>query len=329
MIQHLVKKEEINVRLDKLLSVFFEDISRSFLSKNMGDFVSVDGKKVKPSYRLKEEQKIEIDDEGLKERYSQEVKKNDLESNIVAQKSDLDIVHEDINYLVLKKPSGIVVHPGIDHEKDTLANYVKNYLIEKGEYDIELKRAGIVHRLDLPVSGLIVFAKNRKFQKHLSQQFEEHKVLKIYFAQYEVLGGQEIFNDFKNKDVVFEIIEKYKKGLSLNLQDWREVSGTMKRDPSNRKRMLFEHNVSNEKLRYAQSYLLPLSENKMYVLIKTGRMHQIRATLKSLGIVLRGDRLYGYKKESKGEIGLSSVVLGFVDMNGKKQVFNILDTVNV
>ena len=326
--RHLVNREESNLRVDKLVSLFLSDISRSFLTKNIGDFVFVDGKKVKPSYRLREGQEVEVDVEAIKRKYLEDVQRTEMESNIISQEGNLDIVYEDVDCIVLNKPSGLVVHPGVGHSKDTLANYVKNYLERKGQYDIELKRAGIVHRLDMPVSGLIVFAKNRKFQKHLSEQFEKHEVLKIYHAQYEVLGGQKIFSDFKKMDEIYDVIDRYSKDLTFDLENWLQVSGTMKRDPSNRKRMLFEHNVRNEKLRYAESYLLPLSEKRMCVLIKTGRMHQIRATLKSLGIVLKGDKLYGYRGESSEEIGLRSVVLGFKDMVGGKKVFNILKKVN-
>ncbi len=328
MIRHLVKEGENNLRLDKWVSVLLSDISRSFISKNVKDFVLVDGKNVKPSYRLKQGQKVEINSRGIKKKYAEYLEMEDLESKIFPQKSSLNIVCEDTNYIVLIKPPGLVVHPGIGHRENTLANYVKNYLMEKGEYDIELSRAGIVHRLDKPVSGLIVFAKNRKFQKYLSEQFEKHEVLKIYYAQYHVLGGQKIFNNFERVDAVYDVIEKYKKDLDLNLEKWLEVSGTMKRDPSNRKRMLFQRNMDNERLRYAQSYLLPLSEKRMCVLIKTGRMHQIRGTLRSLGVVLKGDKLYGYKGEETQEIGLSSVVLGFTDMDGEKKVFNILNSIN-
>ena len=257
------------MRVDKFVSLFLSDISRSFLTKNVKDFVLVDGKKVKPSYRLKEGQEVKIDIQAIKEKYLEEAKKDEMESNIVPQEGNLEIIYEDVDYIVLKKSAGVVVHPGVGHEKDTLANYVKNYLEQKGEYDIELKRAGIVHRLDMPVSGLIVFAKNRKFQKHLSEQFEKHEVLKIYYAQYEVLGGQKVFNDFRKKDEIYEIMDRYSKDLTFDLENWLKVSGTMKRDPSNRKRMLFEHNVRNEKLRYAESYLLPFSEERMCVLIKT------------------------------------------------------------
>ena len=325
---YYVKSQEEGMRADKLVSDILEDIPRAFVSKNIDAFVLVDGKKVKQSYRLKEAQKITIDIEGLKKKYSEEIERLDLESNIIPQKSALNIVHESKDYIVLKKPSGLVVHPGISHERDTLANYVKSYLAEKKEYDLELKRAGIVHRLDMPVSGLIVFAKNRKFQKHLSKQFEDHEVLKIYHAEYEIYGGQKVFDGFKKKELVNKVIEEYEQGKDLNLSEWIEVSGSIRRDPSNRKRMLFERNVKNDSLRYAQSYLLPLSESKMCVLIKTGRMHQIRATLKNMGVVLKGDKLYGYKGEDKGVISLKSVVLGFVDMQNEKKVFNILNALN-
>lgn len=326
--RYLVKKESSNLRVDKFVSFFLSDISRSFLTKNIGDFVLVDDKKVKPSYRLREGQEVRVDIEAIKKKYLEDLKKTEMESDIISQKGDLEILYEDTDCIVLNKPSGLVVHPGAGHQKDTLANYVKNYLQEKGEYDIELKRAGIVHRLDMPVSGLIVFAKNRKFQKLLSEQFEKHEVLKIYYARYEILGGQKIFDNREKIDEVYDVIDKYSKNLTLDLENWLKVSGTMKRDSSNRKRMLFERNVSNEKLRYAESYLLPLSEKRMCVLIKTGRMHQIRATLKSLGIVLKGDKLYGYRGESSEKIGLCSVVLGFKDRNGNKKVFNLLDEVN-
>ncbi len=323
---YTVKKEENNLRIDKFVSNVLPGVSRSFLSKNIRGFVKVDEKEVKQSYKLQEGQKIEIDIPKLKEKYEQELSKGEWESNIVAQVGELNIHFEDKDFLVLNKSAGIPVHPGIGHESDTLANYVKQYLMEKGEFDYGVKRAGIVHRLDMPVSGLIVFAKNRNSQKHLAGEFENHRVLKIYLADYEVLEDKKIFKEFKKEDSIYQVIEDFKKDLTLNLQDWYEISGSMKRDPSNRKRMLFQRGIYNKSLRYAQSYLLPLSTRRMYVLIKTGRMHQIRATLRSLGFVLKGDKLYGYKKEPEKEIGLRSVILGFVDMNGVKKVFKDLNS---
>ncbi len=329
MNQHIATKNDVGIRVDKFLSNLYPEISRSFLAKNIQNFLLVDGKKVKQSYRLKEGQSVDVDFEKLKQKYEQEIGEVELQSKICPQEGELEIIYEDGDSLVLNKQPGVVVHPGIGHEDQTLANYVKQYLLKKGSYDVELQRAGIVHRLDMPVSGLIIFAKNRRSQKHLSEQFEKHCVLKIYMADYEVLGGEKLFKDFKKIEKVFELIEQYKNDLTLDLGDWQEISGSMKRDPANRKRMLFQKSIYDERLRYAQSYILPLSESRMCVLIKTGRMHQIRATLKSLGVVLKGDALYGWKKEVGHNIGLRSVVLGFVDMEGKKKLFNIINTSNV
>lgn len=328
MIQHTVKKEEENLRIDKLVSnLLGEEVSRSFLSKNMKEFVFVDGKNVKPSYRLVVGQKVEVEKEDILMKYREELERNDFESNIVAQKGDLDILEETSDYIVLKKKHGVVVHPGIGHYEDTLANYVKQYLLEKGEYDLELKRAGIVHRLDMLVGGLIVFAKNRKFQKHLSSQFEEHSVLKIYIADFEFFDDRVVKKTHDVK-MINNVIDDYLNCRELDLSLWEEVVGVMKRDPSNRKRMLFERNVTNEKLRWAKSYLLPIGKKRMCVLIKTGRMHQIRATFRSLGMVIEGDKLYGCKGAETGKISLNSVVLGFNDLSGQKKVFNILDAFN-
>ncbi len=326
MKEYIVKKQENDLRVDRFLSLAIPEISRSFLSKGIKTFVRVDGDVVKQSYKLKEGQRVEVEITKLKGSFEKELKKSDLEGKIIAQKGEVEIFFEDKEYLVLKKPHGLVVHPGVGHEKDTLANYVKGYLIDKGEYDYGVKRAGIVHRLDMPVGGLIVFAKNRQAQKHLSGEFENHRVLKIYLADYYSNDQKNIFEKFHNIQNVYQIIDEFKKDLPLNLDTWCEISGSMKRDSVDRKRMSFQRGIYNEGLRYAQSYLLPLSEERMCVLIKTGRMHQIRATLRSMGLVLKGDKLYGCKKTSGKKIELNSVVLGFTNMNGEKKVFNILNS---
>lgn len=328
MTQHIVNENQIGVRLDRFLVNVCPEFSRSFLAENVGSFVLVDGKKVKRSLKLKVGQSVTIDELGLKQKYEQEKYSIEEQGKIVAQKGEIFVFYEDEDYLVLKKQAGLVVHPGIGHRDDTLANYVKQYLVEKGEYDLELKRAGIVHRLDMPVSGLIVFAKNFVSQKHLMQQFESHSVLKIYYVEYVKKEEKKIFTEYGRIEDIYLLIEQYKRGEDLDLQKWMEVTGSMKRDPSNRKRMLFQRLLEDENLKNAKSYILPLSDSKMCVLIKTGRMHQIRATLKSLGLAIKGDVLYGWKGEACDEISLKSIVLGFVDRGNNKKVFNIINTVN-
>ncbi len=331
MKKYITKKEDQGKRVDKILTSLLrkepslENISRSFVSESFDKGIQINESIKKPSYKVKMGDEIVVDIALLKEKYAQEQIKQDAESKIVEQKGSLNILFESRDFLVLRKESGIVVHPGIGNESDTLANYVKGYLVEKGEYDKELKRGGVVHRLDKGVGGLILFAKNRKAQKHFSLQFEKHKILKIYYAEC-IPENSQIFSALKSPHLVGEVARMYEKGNEVNLSEWREIEGVIRRDSSNRKRMVFEPNCFDERYRYAKSYVLPISKGKLFVLIETGRMHQIRATLKSLGLVLKGDTLYGYRgEEVKNKIGLNSVILGFEDLDGKRRVFNIVN----
>ncbi len=329
MKKHIVQRENEGIRVDKFVTMLlqqeygFEEIPRAFVSGVVKDFVLINNSRAKHSYRLKLNDEVSIDLDLLSKKYGQELERSNNENKIVPQEGRFEIIFEDRDYLVLKKAKGLVVHPGIKNEKNTLANYVLDYLQRKGEYDKELKRAGIVHRLDKGVGGIIVFAKNRKVQRHLAEQFENHKVLKIYYAEVEpCLSG--IFKHFYSYKLVHEIIEDYRLSKGVKLDNWKVLEGSMKRDEKDRKRYVFLPNTSEENLRYAKSYILPLSYDKLFVLIETGRMHQVRATLKSLGCVLKGDRLYGAKAKDSSNIALDSVVLGFEDLSGEKRIFNIL-----
>jgi 23S rRNA pseudouridine1911/1915/1917 synthase len=331
MKRYIVKKEDKGKRVDKILTFplreepRLESIPRSFVSQSLNSYILVNGSKKKPSYRVKIGDEIVVELDALRDRYEQEQIRQDMESKIIVQKGFLDIVFEDKDFLVLRKEPGIVVHPGIGNEKDTLANYVKGYLTEQGEYDPQLKRGGIVHRLDKGVGGLILFAKNRKAQKHFCVQFEKHEVLKIYYAEC-VPEDSIVFSTIKNPQLVDEVVKAYKEGGEIELSKWQKIEGTIRRDPVNRKRMVFDRNCFNEKYRYAKSFILPIAKGRMFVLIETGRMHQIRASLKSLGLVLKGDSLYGYRgEEVRDNIDLNSVVLGFEDLEGKRKVFNIIN----
>ncbi len=216
------------------------------------------------------------------------------------------IVQEDDDTLVINKPHGVVVHPGIGNDEGTIANYIKGYLGDS--FDPEVERAGIVHRLDKGVGGFMVIAKNRSSQLELKKQFEEHTVDKIYKA----IIDQEV------ESTIEASIEQFLEGFE---EIGERVEGFIRRDPQNRKRNIFEK-VKVGKAKSSLSFIVFTDVNEVLVKIETGRMHQIRASLKYLGYTIKGDDLY-----SKGKLGgslnisLESVYLSFTDRNGKKKIF--------
>ena len=166
--EKIVVNENID-RLDKYLSNNTEH-SRSLLTKliNKG-FVLVNGKKEKASYKVKENDEIEILD-GFKE-----------EVDIIPVKMDLDIVYEDDDVMVINKPSGLVVHPGSGNKSNTLVNGLLEYTNNLSDINGE-ERPGIVHRLDKDTSGLMLVAKSNKAHQILTEDFSNHNVKREYYA---------------------------------------------------------------------------------------------------------------------------------------------------
>ena len=306
-------------RIDKCLVDILKNLdidipSRSFLQQLIGEKVLVNGVVVKRSYRLKVGDILEINIEA----FNKALKEVDLSSSIIPQKKELDIVYENSNYIVLNKEKGIVVHPGVGNSKNTLANYIRGYLEEKEEYDPLVDRAGIVHRLDKGVSGLMVVAKNKKMQEFLKEQFQSHTVEKVYRMQTE---------KFKESELnILEIVGDFVLNDSLEMDSrWLTVKGYIGRSRSNRIRMEFKsYEFGGSKS--AVSHFLKVGEDTFLVKIDTGRMHQIRATLFYLGRYIIGDSLYTPSSRvfTPSSIDLESVYLSFKDLSGEKKVFNIL-----
>ncbi len=159
-----INDERIDTFLAKTLN-----ISRSKASKLLENNVLVNNKKVKNSYLVKENDKINITD------YLEE------EINAIPEKMDLDIIYEDDDVIVVNKENGIVVHPAIGNTSHTLVNgllyHSKNLSKKNGEF-----RPGIVHRIDAYTTGLLMIAKNDKAHDFLSQQLSEKTVHRKYIA---------------------------------------------------------------------------------------------------------------------------------------------------
>ena len=167
-----VEKKDQGQRIDKFLASKYDDLSRSFIQKLIGEKkVTVNGNIVDKSYKITENDFLKIIIE-------------EKESEIKAVEMNLDVVYEDQDIIVINKNADRVVHPAPGHHDDTIVNallaHVDNLSAING-----VKRPGIVHRLDKDTSGLLIVAKNDKSHKELAKQFKNRTVDKYYYALIE------------------------------------------------------------------------------------------------------------------------------------------------
>ncbi len=326
----VVSQEHVGERIDIFVLSHlkldgFTTLTRSSLHKYWENLVRVNGKDTKQSLKLKEGDRVDISKELLLESMEKEISS----SMILPQKGSLDIVFEDRYCLVVNKKAGVVVHPGSGNSENTLSNYVVWYLQNKGEYCKNIKRGGVVHRLDKGVSGLILFAKTLEAQQFFQKQFETQKVEKLYKAKVEGKVFPAVLSELlgsKNMNLKKEI-EKLEENNFVCDESWARVEGYIQRSNKNRMKMFFtplKRSYGNGKL--AISYIKPLSKEELLIKIETGRMHQIRATLEYLGLNILGDTLYSTKNGKGGipeKIELESILLSLENPDGERMTFKL------
>lgn len=197
-----------------------------------------------------------------------------------AENIPLELVHEDEQLLVVNKPAGLVVHPGAGNPRGTLLNALLNH--DSGLENIP--RAGIVHRLDKDTSGLMVVARTLEAQNYLVQEIQERRVTRIYDA------------------LVYGVLVR-REGL---------VEGAIGRHPAHRKKMAIRKDGKPARTRFR---LLEQFEEHARVECKldTGRTHQIRVHMQSLGFPLIGDKVYGgnYRRPKSGDAWLEDALKDF------------------
>jgi 23S rRNA pseudouridine1911/1915/1917 synthase len=247
------------VRLDKYLAQAFPQFSRSYLK------------------RLIQQGHILVNDGQAKP--SQRLDNTDQititlpapvpEHHPLAEPAPLAILYEDSDVLVIDKPPGLVVHPGPGHPDHTLVNAVLAHCPSIVASD-DLSRPGIVHRLDKDTSGLMVIAKNEHARKHLVSQFKTRTLTKAYLA---LVRGR-----LPNTHGVIE--------------------AAIGRDPHNRKRMALVPAGREASSRYAVRQYLG-DHTLLDITPTTGRTHQLRVHLSSIGHSIVGDRLYGPKRSGR------------------------------
>ena len=257
-------------RLDKFLAARESDLSRAQIAGLVaGGLVKVDGSIVKPSYKLRGGEEVEI--RVLPP----------PPSDVAPQDIPLSVVYEDDDIIVIDKPAGMVVHPAPGHRLDTVANALLARLPDVGEVGDE-QRPGIIHRLDMDTSGLMVAAKNRRAHRHISGQIKDRNVRKGYLA------------------------------LAKGNIDPSEgvIKAQIGRDRGNRKRMAVVENGREAETAY-RAVGSSAGCTLLEVFPKTGRTHQIRVHLSALGHPLVGDSLYGGRDTRLHRHFLHAHILGF------------------
>lgn len=239
------------------------------------------------------------------------------------KKTNLKIITETPDYLVVHKPAGLIVHGGPNISDSSLSDLLlANFPKIKNVGDDPL-RPGLVHRLDKEVSGLMVVAKNNKSFINLKEQFKKRKIEKEYLALvYGKISKDEGKIDFPirrassgHKMAALPITSK-------GLIDKERLSD---RDQGTNKALL----GSREALSYFFIEKRFINYSLLRVIIKTGRTHQIRVHLSAYGHPLVGDNLYSTKKTREknkklalGRIFLIANKLSFTDLHGQKQSFS-------
>ena len=166
----IVTFKEANERLDKALSLFRSDLSRTYIGKLIDEGkVLVNNKQEKASYKVKENDEITL------------LEIEETKSDIKEEDIPLDIVYEDNDIMIINKVQGMVVHPANGHYSGTLVNALM-YQADSLSSINGVVRPGIVHRIDKDTSGLICIAKNDNAHHFLAEQLKDHTMAREYIA---------------------------------------------------------------------------------------------------------------------------------------------------
>ncbi len=229
-------------------------------------------------------------------------------SNFIPQDLGIDVLYEDFDLIVLNKPPYMVVHPTKSHKKGTLANFCQFYIEKSGEK----YRPRFVNRLDMNTSGLVIVAKNSFAHHNLSKQMQDNLVNKEYFA----LAIGRVDEDIEDYD-------KIEDGHRINGQkDNDEFSYTIDR-PIYRPTDDSIHRVVDVRGQRSVTHFNVEKHIGDYSLLRlkleTGRTHQIRVHLKSIGHPIYADDLYGESVEGKRQL-LHAAKLEFYQPRTKKKI---------
>lgn len=272
---------DFNIRLDKFLTEKLPDMSRSHIQKLIRDGnVTVNKKTVKANYKVSLGEIVEID-----------IPEPEC-LDIVPENIPLDILYEDDDILVVNKPKGMVVHPAPGHYSGTLVNAIMFHCKENLSGINGVLRPGIVHRIDMNTTGSLLICKNDKSHRFLAEQLKEHSITRKYHAI--------VYGNLK--------------------EDSGTIASPIGRHPVERKKMSTK--AKNGRPAVTHYQVLERFGNFTYIecQLETGRTHQIRVHMSSIGHPILGDDLYGPSKSPYTLDGqtLHAKILGIVHPTTKE-----------
>lgn len=261
-------------RIDKFISENTEEISRSHAAN-----LAVMGNVFVGEKKVGKNYKLKAFDE------IKILLPEPLETEVIPQDIPLDIIYEDDCVLVVNKPQGMVVHPAAGNYTDTLVNALMFHSRDSLSAINGVIRPGIVHRIDKDTSGLLVVAKTNDAHLFLSGQIKERKASRRYLA---LVNGK--------------------------VKEDGTVSKPIARHPTDRKKMAVVSGGREAVTHYKTKEIFSSGYTLLECILETGRTHQIRVHMASIGHSVVGDKTYGIKKEKFNLSGqlLHARTLGFV-----------------
>lgn len=271
-----VGDQEGGLRIDKYLAEAAGQLSRSYIQKLLKDGrILVNGKPVKASYVVEDEDILSMD---IPEAVEPEIEPENME---------LDILYEDQDVILINKPKGMVVHPAAGHYSHTLVNGLMDHCRGQLSGINGVMRPGIVHRIDMDTTGVLIVCKNDMAHNSIAAQLKEHSITRRYQA------------------IVHGVIK----------EEEGTIDAPIGRHPVERKKM----SINYDKGKSAVTHYHVLKRFRQFTHVEcrleTGRTHQIRVHMASIHHPLLGDAVYGLAKcpisGLKGQT-LHAGVLGFI-----------------
>lgn len=271
MKSYTIKQNDANQRLDKFLTKSFPNLPKTLMYKYIRiKRIKVNGKRAEISTKLNVDDVVDlyINDEFLE--------KKETVYDFMSAGKNIDIVYEDENIILLNKKVGLLSHPDESEYVDTLITRVKRYLFEKGEYKPEEENSfapALVNRIDRNTSGIVICAKTATALRVLNQKMKDRELHKLYLC------------------VVHGKMEKRSDTLE----------GYLVKDEKKNKVFISKAEKNGGKFIRTRYTVLGYSEglSLLEIDLLTGRTHQIRAHMASIGHPLLGDGKYGTNKLNK------------------------------